>query len=76
MALSSDNIISKVARVSLSERVSSKTNKPFVIMTIYFKNGLQIDNFVDKRDWFGLQDLLDNTNKNGTMADNPLDLDE
>ena len=49
MSLNSDNIISKVSRVSLTERESSKTGKPFVVMTIYFKNGLQIDNFVDKR---------------------------
>ncbi|HSW77918.1 MAG TPA: hypothetical protein VLG36_03910 [Candidatus Chromulinivoraceae bacterium] len=75
MALNSDNIISKVARVSLLERDSPKTGKPYVVMTIHFKNGLQIDNFVDKRDWFGLQDLLD-TNKNGTSTDNPLELDD
>lgn len=76
MSLNADNIVSKVARVSLSERTSSKTGKPFVIMTIYFKNGLQIDNFVDKRDWFGLQDLLDKSNKNGTPSDDLLELED
>jgi hypothetical protein len=59
MSLNSDNLLSKVSRVSLSERVSQKTSMPpYVVMTVHFANGLQIDNFVDKRDWFSLQSLI------------------
>lgn len=53
-----DNIISKVARVSLFEGISKKTNKPYQTLTIHFKNGLDIQYFVDQKDLFGLKDAL------------------
>ncbi len=53
-----DNIISKVARVSLFEGISKKTNKPYQTLTIHFKNGLDIQYFVDQKDLFGLNDAL------------------
>lgn len=53
-----DNIISKVARVSLFEGISKKTNKPYQTLTVHFKNGLDIQYFVDQKDLFGLNDAL------------------
>jgi|GEM_PF-6455148 len=69
MDLNADNIVSKVTRVSLSERQSQRTNQPYVVMTVYFSNGMQIDNFVDKRDWFGLQSLLAEKSMNNDLLD-------
>lgn len=54
--LNQDNIISAVARVSLRTLKSSKTGNDFTILTLRFKNGLEIDYFVDKKDVFGLKD--------------------
>lgn len=53
-----DNIISKVARVSLFEGTSKKTNKPYQTLTVHFKNGLDIQYFVDQKDIFGLKDAV------------------
>ena len=47
--LNQDNIISAVARISLRTQKSSKTGNDFTILSIRFKNGLEIDYFVDKR---------------------------
>ena len=54
--LNQDNIISAVARISLRTQKSSKTGNDFTILSIRFKNGLEIDYFVDKKDIFGLKD--------------------
>ena len=67
--LNADNIVSKVSRVSLVTRVGSKTGQPYTVLTVQFVNGLSIDNFVDKRDLFGLQNVLE-----AKSADKPLDL--
>lgn len=56
--LNQDNIISAVARVSLKTQKSSKTGNYFTILTIRFKNSLEIDYFVDKKDIFGLKDAI------------------
>ena len=56
--LNQDNIISAVARVSLRTLKSSKTGNDFTILTLRFKNGLEIDYFVDKKDVFGLKDAV------------------
>lgn len=56
--LNQDNIVSAVSRVSLKTRKSEKSGSFFTILTIYFKNGLEIDYFVDKKDKFGLADAV------------------
>lgn len=58
ISLNQDNIISAVSRVSLKTQKSSKTGNNFTILTIRFKNGLEIDYFVDKKDLFGLKDAV------------------
>ena len=56
--LNQDNIISTVARVALRTQKSEKTGNYFTILTLRFKNGLEIDYFVDKKDKFGLMDAI------------------
>ena len=56
--LNQDNIISTVARVSLRTQKSEKSGNYFTILTLRFKNGLEIDYFVDKKDKFGLIDAI------------------
>ena len=56
--LNQDNIISTVARVTLRTQKSEKSGKYFTILTLRFKNGLEIDYFVDKKDKFGLLDAV------------------
>lgn len=46
--LNQDNIISAVSRVSLITR-QAKSGNDFTILTLRFKNGLEIDFFVDKK---------------------------
>lgn len=58
--LQQDNLISTITRVSVTPR-ESKTGTIFHTMTIYFKNGLSIDYFVDKKDLFGLKDACSRT---------------
>ena len=58
ITLNQDNIISAVSRVALRTQKSSKTGNDFTILTIRFKNGLEIDYFVDKKDVFGLKDAI------------------
>ena len=50
--LNQDNIISAVSRVALRTQKSEKTGNYFTILTLRFKNGLEIDYFVDKKDKF------------------------
>ena len=47
--LNQDNIISTVARVALRTQKSEKSGNYFTILTLRFKNGLEIDYFVDKK---------------------------
>ena len=56
--LNQDNIISTVARVALRTQKSRKSGNYFTILTLRFKNGLEIDYFVDKKDKFGLLDAV------------------
>ena len=56
--LNQDNIISTVARVALRTQKSGKSGNYFTILTLRFKNGLEIDYFVDKKDKFGLMDAI------------------
>ena len=56
--LNQDNIISTVARVTLRTQKSEKSGNYFTILTLRFKNGLEIDYFVDKKDKFGLLDAV------------------
>ena len=56
--LHQDNIISTVARVALRTQKSEKSGNYFTILTLRFKNGLEIDYFVDKKDKFGLLDAV------------------
>ena len=56
--LNQDNIISTVARVALRKQKSEKSGNYFTILTLRFKNGLEIDYFVDKKDKFGLLDAV------------------
>ena len=56
--LNQDNIISTVARVALRTKKSEKSGNYFTILTLRFKNGLEIDYFVDKKDKFGLKDAI------------------
>ena len=56
--LNQDNIISTVARVALRTQKSEKSGNYFTILTLRFKNGLEIDYFVDKKDKFGLLDAV------------------
>ena len=56
--LNQDNIISTVARVTLRTQKSEKSGNYFTILTLRFKNGLEIDYFVDKKDKFGLMDAI------------------
>lgn len=56
--LNQDNIISSVARVALRTQKSEKSGNYFTILTLRFKNGLEIDYFVDKKDKFGLKDAI------------------
>ena len=56
--LNQDNIISTVARVALRTQKSEKSGNYFIILTLRFKNGLEIDYFVDKKDKFGLLDAV------------------
>ena len=56
--LNQDNIISTVARVALRIQKSEKSGNYFTILTLRFKNGLEIDYFVDKKDKFGLLDAI------------------
>ena len=52
ISLNQDNVISAVSRVSLQTRKSEKTGNDFTILTLRFKNGLEIDYFIDKKDFF------------------------
>ena len=65
--LNQDNIISAVARVSLRTQKSSKTGNDFTILSIRFKNGLEIDYFVDKKDIFGLKDAISRISQGDKM---------
>ena len=56
--LNQDNIISTVARVALRTQKSEKSGNYFTILTLRFKNGLEFDYFVDKKDKFGLLDAV------------------
>lgn len=56
--LNQDNIISTVARVALRTQKSEKSGNYFTILTLRFKNGLEVDYFVDKKDKFGLLDAV------------------
>ena len=56
--LNQDNIISTVARVALRTQKSEISGNYFTILTLRFKNGLEIDYFVDKKDKFGLLDAV------------------
>ena len=56
--LNQDNVISTVARVALRTQKSEKSGNYFTILTLRFKNGLEIDYFVDKKDKFGLLDAV------------------
>ena len=56
--LNQDHIISTVARVALRTQKSEKSGNYFTILTLRFKNGLEIDYFVDKKDKFGLLDAV------------------
>ncbi len=56
--LNQDNIISTVARVALRTQKSERSGNYFTILTLRFKNGLEIDYFVDKKDKFGLMDAI------------------
>ena len=56
--LNQDNIISTVARVALRTQKSEKSGNYFTILTLRFKNGLEIDYFVDQKDKFGLMDAI------------------
>lgn len=56
--LNEDNIISAVSRVALWIQKSEKSGNYFTILTLRFKNGLEIDYFVDKKDKFGLMDAI------------------
>ena len=56
--LNQDNIISTVARVALRTQKSEKSGNYFTILTLRFKNGLEIDYFIDKKDKFGLLDAV------------------
>jgi len=56
--LNQDNIISTVARVALRTQKSEKSGNYFTILTLRFKNGLENDYFVDKKDKFGLMDAI------------------
>ena len=47
--LNEDNIISAVSRVALWIQKSEKSGNYFTILTLRFKNGLEIDYFVDKK---------------------------
>ena len=61
--LNQDNIISTVARVALRTQKSEKSGNYFTILTLRFKNGLEIDYFVDKKDKFGLLDAVKSISK-------------
>ena len=56
--LNQDNIISTVARVALRTQKSEKSGNYFTILTLRFKNGLEIRYFVDPKDKFGLKDAI------------------
>ena len=64
--LNQDNIISVVSRVSLITR-QAKSGSDFTILTLRFKNGLEIDFFVDKKDKFGLQDAISKISQSEKM---------
>lgn len=64
--LNQDNIISAVSRVSLITR-QAKSGSDFTILTLRFKNGLEIDFFVDKKDKFGLQDVISKISQSEKM---------
>ena len=64
--LNQDNIISAVSRVSLITR-QAKSGSDFTILTLCFKNGLEIDFFVDKKDKFGLQDAISKISQSEKM---------
>lgn len=55
--INEDNAISTLSRISITAR-ESKKGSAFHILTLHFKNGLQIDYFVDKKDLFGLKDAV------------------
>ncbi len=52
ISLNQDNVISAVSQVSLQTRKSEKTGNDFTILTLRFKNGLEIDYSIDKKDFF------------------------
>ena len=64
--LNQDNIISAVSRVSLITK-KAKSGSDFTILTLRFKNGLEIDFFVDKKDKFGLQDAISKISQSEKM---------
>ena len=66
-SLNQDNIISAVARVSLRTQKSAKSGQDYTIITLRFKNGLEIDYFVDKKDIFGLKDAISTISQGDKM---------
>lgn len=42
-----DNLISKVARLHQEERQSQKTNKPYHVLVIEYKNGYVFETFLN-----------------------------
>ena len=72
--LNQDNIISTVARVALRTQKSEKSGNYFTILTLRFKNGLEIDYFVDKKDKFGLLDAIKSISQSEKL-DNSLNED-
>ena len=66
--LNQDNIISTVARVALRTQKSEKSGNYFTILTLRFKNGLEIDYFVDKKDKFGLLDAIKSIPQSETIS--------
>ena len=51
-------LFQQLPRVALRTQKSEKTGNYFTILTLRFKNGLEIDYFVDKKDKFGLMDAI------------------
>ena len=52
------DIISAVSRVALRTQKSEKSGNYFTILTLRFKNGVEIDYFTDKKDKLGLMDTM------------------
>lgn len=72
--LTTDNAINTIARVSIKSQKSAKSGNIFHMLTLKFKNGLEIDYFVDKKDIFGIKDALKNHNKEKLNLEEELDM--